>query len=48
MNKDISTLISDKGRLLVVVYTERDANRRIISSRKAMLKEQRLYEKNAN
>lgn len=35
---------SDKGRLLVVVYTERGPNIRIISCRKATRKEQRSYE----
>jgi len=37
--------ISDKGRLLVVVYTERGSNIRIISCRKATLSEQTLYER---
>jgi len=39
---DIGT--SDKGRVLVVVYTERGANIRIISCRKAAPAERRCYE----
>ncbi len=39
---DIGT--SDKGRLLVVSYTERGANIRIISCRKATPTERRRYE----
>ena len=35
---------SDKYRLLVVVYTERDSNMRIISCRKATSSERKLYE----
>jgi len=35
---------SDKGRVLVVVYTERRSNVRIISCRKATLSERKLYE----
>ncbi len=35
---------SDKGRVLVVVYTERGANIRIISCRKAIPSERKLYE----
>jgi uncharacterized DUF497 family protein len=35
---------SDKGRVLVVVYTERGANIRIISCRKATRTERRHYE----
>lgn len=35
---------SDKGRVLVVVYTERSANIRIISCRKATSSERKLYE----
>ncbi|TVM00050.1 MAG: hypothetical protein CV087_15435 [Candidatus Brocadia sp. WS118] len=35
---------SDKGRLLVVVYTERGSNIRIISCRKATPSERTLYE----
>lgn len=34
---------SDKGRVLVVVYTERDSNIRIISCRKATSSERKLY-----
>jgi len=40
---DIGT--SDKGRLLVVSYTERGTNIRIISCRKATPTERRRYEK---
>jgi uncharacterized DUF497 family protein len=36
--------ISSQGRLLVVVYTERGQNIRLISSRKATKREQRAYE----
>ena len=36
--------ISSQGRLLVVVYTERGQNIRLISSRKAIKREQRAYE----
>lgn len=36
---------SSKGRILVVVYTERGSNIRIISCRKAVKKERRVYEK---
>ncbi len=39
---DIGT--SDRGRVLVVVYTERGANIRIISCRKATPAERRRYE----
>lgn len=35
---------SDKGRVLVVVYTERGVSIRIISCRKATPSERRLYE----
>ncbi len=35
---------SDKGRILVVVYTERGGNIRIISCRKATRTERRSYE----
>src|ERR1700751_4345237 len=35
---------SAKGRILVVTYTERGGNIRIISCRKATLKERRRYE----
>lgn len=35
---------SDKGRMLVVVYTERRSNIRIISCRKATPMERKLYE----
>jgi len=39
---DIGT--SDKGRVLVVVYTERGAHIRIVSCRKATPSERKLYE----
>ncbi len=39
---DIGT--SDRGRVLVVVYTERSANLRIISCRKATVAERQFYE----
>jgi uncharacterized DUF497 family protein len=39
---DIGT--SEKGRVLVVVYTERDSNIRIVSCRKATPSERKLYE----
>jgi hypothetical protein len=35
---------SDKGRVLVVVYTERGSNIRIISCRKATSPERKLYD----
>lgn len=35
---------SSKGRVLVVVYTERRSNIRIISCRKSVKKERRIYE----
>lgn len=35
---------SDKGRVVVVVYTERSSSIRIISCRKATLLERKLYE----
>jgi uncharacterized protein len=35
---------SDKGRVLVIVYTERRSNIRIISCRKATPTERKLYE----
>ena len=38
--------MSAKGRVLIVCYTERGANIRIISSRKATPTEWREYEKN--
>ncbi|MDP2807561.1 MAG: BrnT family toxin [bacterium] len=39
---------SDKGRALVVVYTERRSNTRIISCRKATLSERKYYEEEGN
>lgn len=36
--------LSDKLKLLVVVYTERGSKIRLISSRKATIKEQKIYE----
>jgi uncharacterized protein len=41
----ITLAISSKGRVLVVVYTERNSNIRIISCRKATRNERRIYEK---
>ncbi len=35
---------SDKGRVLVVVYTERGSNIRMVSCRKATTSERKLYE----
>jgi uncharacterized DUF497 family protein len=40
----VSIGLSAKGRLLVVVHTERGNKTRIISCRKATLREQRIYE----
>ncbi|MFQ5485098.1 MAG: BrnT family toxin [Desulfobacterales bacterium] len=37
--------ISDKRRVLVVIYTERSSNIRIISCRKAAFSERKLYKK---
>ena len=37
--------LSDKGRLLIVVYTERGLNIRIITCRKASNSERKFYEK---
>lgn len=37
---------SDKGRVLVVVYTERGSNKRIVSCRKAAPSERTRYEEN--
>ena len=39
---------SDKGRVLVVVYTERGSNIRIISCRKATPSERKLYEEGSD
>jgi len=39
---------SDKDHVLVVVYTERGSNIRIISCRKATSSERRLYEEGSN
>jgi uncharacterized protein len=39
---------SDKGRVLVVVYTERGVNIRIISSRRATSLERELYEEGSS
>lgn len=36
--------LSERGRILVVVYTERQEKIRIISSRKATTKEMQIYE----
>jgi hypothetical protein len=40
----LSIGLSEAGRLLVVVYTERDQRIRIISAREAASKERRQYE----
>jgi len=37
---------SDEGRVLLVVYSERGTNIRIISCRKVTNSERKLYEKN--
>ncbi len=39
---------SDKGRVMVVVYTKRGSNIRIISCRKATLSERKLHEEGSN
>ncbi len=39
---------SDKGHVLVVVYTERGSNIRIISCRKATLSERKRYKEGIN
>ncbi|MFZ3091345.1 MAG: BrnT family toxin [Nitrospirota bacterium] len=39
---------SDKGHILIVVYTERGSNIRIISCRKAASSERKLYEEGSN
>jgi uncharacterized DUF497 family protein len=39
---------SDKGRLLIVVYTERGVNIRVISCRKVTPTERRLYEEGSS
>ncbi|MCC6324228.1 MAG: hypothetical protein DCC43_15080 [Candidatus Brocadia sp.] len=39
---------SDNGRVLVVVYTERGQNIRIISCRKATISERKRYEEGIN
>ena len=39
---------SDKGRVLVVVYTERRSNIRIISCRKATPTERKVYEEGSD
>ena len=39
---------SDNGRVLVVVYTERGSNIRVISCRKATSSERKLYEEGIN
>jgi len=43
--RNISIGMSVKGRVLVVVYTDRGENRRIISCRKATPVEREIYEK---
>ncbi|MBW7941727.1 MAG: BrnT family toxin [Candidatus Kuenenia stuttgartiensis] len=44
MPRNIDIGSSDKGHVLVVVYTERSSNIRIISCRKASQSELSLYE----
>lgn len=39
----ITVGLSERGRLLVVAHTERDAQSRIISARKATKKEEQFY-----
>jgi uncharacterized protein len=39
--------LSDKGRLLLIAYTERSSRIRIISSRQALPSERKIYEKNS-
>ena len=36
--------VSDRGRILIVVYTERRTNIRLISARKATRAERKIYE----
>jgi uncharacterized DUF497 family protein len=43
-NRYLSVGCSARGRILLVVHTEREANIRIISCRKAMPGERRIYE----
>lgn len=43
-NRYIDIGRSSKGRILVVIYTERKSNIRIISCRKATKSERRVYE----
>ncbi|MGC2238162.1 MAG: BrnT family toxin [Pyrinomonadaceae bacterium] len=43
-NRFIDIGMSDKNRILVIVYTEREERIRIISVRKATKTEQKLYE----
>ncbi len=43
-NRFIDIGMSDKNRILVVVYTEREARIRIISVRKATKAERKIYE----
>ncbi|MCX6344781.1 MAG: BrnT family toxin [Armatimonadetes bacterium] len=45
-NRFVDVGLSANRRLLVVVYTERNPNIRIISARKATAAERRAYEKN--
>lgn len=45
-NRFIDIGISDKNRVLIVVYTEREEKIRIISARKATKTEQKIYEQN--
>jgi len=45
-NRFIDIGMSDKNRVLIVVYTEREEKIRIISARKATKTEQKIYEQN--
>lgn len=47
-NRFIDLGTSDKRRILIVVYTERGNNIRIISCRKATARERRDYEESSN
>ncbi len=43
-DRHLSIGCSEKGRILILIHTERNENIRIISCRKASRKERRLYE----
>lgn len=44
-NRYLDIGLSSKGRMLIVWYTERNDNIRIIGSRKAIRSERKMYEK---